>query len=54
MEIGLDPLLSPQQNAAKYYREYNKAKNAEAALTIQIKRGEEDLSYLDSVLEYLS
>ena len=54
VEIGLDPLLSPQQNAAKYYREYNKAKNAEAALTIQIKRGEEDLSYLDSVLENLS
>lgn len=54
IEIHLDPLLTPQQNAAKYYREYNKAKNAERALTLQIEKGEEDLSYLDSVLENLS
>ena len=27
--IPLDPLLTPQQNAAKYYKEYNKAKTAE-------------------------
>lgn len=54
IEITLDPLLTPQQNAAKYYREYNKAKNAESALTLQIEKGEGDLSYLDSVLENLS
>ena len=54
MEIAIDPLLTPQQNAAKYYRDYNKAKNAEAALTVQIEKGEADLSYLDSVLESLS
>lgn len=54
VEIKIDPLLTPQQNAAKYYREYNKAKNAEVALTVQIERGEADLAYLDSVLENLS
>lgn len=54
IEIALDPLLTPQENAAKYYKDYNKAKNAEKALTIQIERGESDLSYLDSVLETLS
>lgn len=54
VEIAIDPLLTPQQNAAKYYRDYNKAKNAEAALTVQIEKGEADLSYLDSVLESLS
>lgn len=54
VEVPLDPLLSPQQNAAKYYKEYNKAKNAETALTVQIERGEADLAYLDSVLENLS
>lgn len=53
-EIRLDPRLSPQQNAAKYYKEYNKAKNAESALTLQIEKGEGELSYLDSVLEALS
>lgn len=54
VEISVDPLLTPQQNAAKYYKDYNKAKNAEAALTVQIGRGEADLSYLDSVLEGIS
>lgn len=54
VEIKIDPLLTPQQNAAKYYKEYNKAKNAESALTVQIEKGESDLRYLDSVLENLS
>ncbi len=54
VEIRLDPLLTPQQNAAKYYRDYNKAKNAEAALTAQIEKGEGELSYLESVLETLA
>ena len=26
VDIKLDPLLTPQQNAAKYYKDYNKAK----------------------------
>lgn len=54
VEIKIDPLLTPQQNAAKYYKDYNKAKNAEAALTVQIEKGEGDLAYLDSVLEALA
>ena len=54
VEIELDPRLSPQQNAAKYYKDYNRAKSAESALTLQIEKGEEDLSYLDSVLETLA
>ena len=54
VEIRLDPLLTPQQNAAKYYKDYNKAKNAEAALTVQIEKGEGELAYLDSVLEALA
>ena len=36
VEIKLDPLLTPQQNAAKYYKEYNKAKTAESILTLQL------------------
>ena len=53
VEIKLDPLLTPQQNAAKYYKEYNKAKTAEKMLTIQIEKGEKELEYLNSVLENL-
>ncbi len=49
--IELDPLLTPQQNAAKYYKEYNKAKTAESVLAILIEKGQADLEYLESVLE---
>ena len=54
VEIMVDPLLTPQQNAARYYKEYNNATNAESALTRQIERGESDLAYLESVLENLT
>lgn len=51
IEIALDPRLTPQQNAAKYYKEYRKAANAERALTERIEQGERELDYLDSVLQ---
>lgn len=54
VDIPLDPLLTPQQNAAKYYKEYNKAKKAEEMLTIQLNKGRKELEYLNSVLENLS
>ena len=54
VDIKLDPLLTPQQNAAKYYKEYNKAKTAEEMLTIQLDKGRKELDYLNSVLEAIS
>ena len=48
--IALDPLKTPQQNAAKYYKEYTKAKSAEKFLSEQIVKGESELVYLESVL----
>ncbi len=54
VDIKLDPLLTPQQNAAKYYKEYNKAKTAEEMLTIQLKKGRRELDYLNSVLENIT
>ena len=53
VDIPLDPLLTPQQNAAKYYKEYNKAKTAQDVLTIQLEKGRAELAYLESVLENL-
>lgn len=35
-EIPLDPLLTPQQNAAKYFKRYAKAKTAEKVLAEQM------------------
>ncbi len=54
IDIKLDPLLTPQQNAAKYYKDYNKAKTAEAMLTIQLEKGRKELDYLNSVLESIA
>lgn len=51
VEIPLDPLLTPQQNAAKYYKEYKKAQKAEEMLTIQLEKNRAELDYLDSVLQ---
>lgn len=53
IQIPLSPLLSPQQNAAKFYKEYAKAKNAEKELTRQLELGRGELEYLESVLEEL-
>ena len=54
IEIPLNVTLSPQQNAAKYYKEYNKAKHAEKFLTEQLALGRAEESYLASVLDALS
>ena len=54
IDIRLDPLLTPQQNAAKYYKDYNRAKTAEEMLTIQLDKGRRELDYLNSVLEAIS
>ncbi len=54
IDIPISPILSPQQNAAKFYKDYTKLKNAEKELTRQIALGEEELHYLKSVLEELN
>ena len=54
IEIPISPILSPQQNAAKFYKDYPKLKNAEKELTKQMELGEQELHYLKSVLEELN
>lgn len=54
IDIPISPILSPQQNAAKFYKDYSRMKNAEKELTKQIALGREELSYLQSVLEELN
>jgi len=53
-EIRLDARLTPSQNAQKYYAEYRKLDTAEKKLTELIKKGADDLVYLDSVLDCIS
>ena len=54
IEIPLRPELSPQQNAARFYKEYNKAKHAEKILAEQIARGEIEEEYLGAELDELN
>ena len=54
IDIPLSPTLSPQQNAAKFYKDYTRAKNAEKYLTEQLSRGEAELDYLTSILDELA
>ena len=54
VHIKLDPALTPSQNAQKYYKEYRKAKTAEEKLTEQISLAEQELEYLETVLDALA
>ena len=54
IDIPISPILSPQQNAARFYKDYTRMKNAEKELTRQIELGENELYYLKSVLEELN
>ena len=54
MDIPLDPLLTPQQNAAKYFKRYSKAKTAEKYLSEQMAAARRERDWLESVLDELS
>jgi len=54
IQVTLSPLLTPQQNAAKYYKDYARMKTAEKELTRQLELGAQELAYLESVLSELN
>lgn len=54
VDIPANPALTAQQNAQKYFKEYKKASNAEKLLHNLIDEGEQELVYLDTVLDNLS
>ena len=54
VRIPADPARTPTENANRYYRDYRKAKTAEAMLTKLIAQGEAELAYFASVLDALS
>jgi len=54
IEIPLDIVLTPAQNAQKYYKKYNKAKSARMHLTEQIRLAEEELAYVQTVFDSLT
>ncbi len=54
VDIPLSPILSPQQNAAKFYKDYTRMKNAEKELNKQMEIARQEREYLQSVLEELN
>ncbi len=54
IKIPCNPALSPQENQKKYYKDYRKAQTAEKMLAELIKNGEDEIIYLESVLDELS
>ena len=51
IRIKADPALSPGANAQKYFKEYRKLKTAEQLLGGLIENGEQELTYLESVID---
>ncbi len=54
IKIPCNPALSPTENQKKYYKEYRKAQTAEKMLAELIAQGEQEIIYLESVLDELS
>ena len=54
VRVPANPALTPVQNSQKYYKEYRKAVTAEKMLADLIENGEQELSYIDTVLDELS
>jgi predicted ribosome quality control (RQC) complex YloA/Tae2 family protein len=50
IDIPLDPNLTPQANAQRYYRKYAKAKNTYTFTSRQLEETRSELDYLESVL----
>ncbi len=54
ISVELDTRLSPAANAQRYYKKYNKSKNAKRELTRQLTLGEAELEYIYSVFDSLT
>lgn len=54
IRIPCNPALSPTENQKKYYKDYRKAQTAEKMLEKLIEEAENEIVYLESVLDELS
>ncbi|MBO0422958.1 fibronectin-binding protein EfbA [Enterococcus plantarum] len=53
LKINLNPALTPNQNAQKYFQKYQKLKNAVKVVHGQIEQTNQEIRYLESVLSQL-
>lgn len=52
--IPLDPLLTPSDNAQRYFKKYNKYKNSLAVIGEQLIKTREEINYIENLLQQLS
>lgn len=53
LTIPLDPLLTPSENAQRYFKKYQKMKNSLQVIMEQIDQTEKEIRYLDTLLQQL-
>ncbi|SEM76165.1 NFACT family protein [Paenibacillus sp. OV219] len=53
IKIALDPLLTPSQNAQRYFKRYTKYRNSLTVVAEQMERTSEEMAYLESLLQQL-
>ncbi|MCI3921520.1 NFACT family protein [Paenibacillus sp. TRM 82003] len=53
LSIPLDPLLTPSENAQRYFKKYQKMKNSLLAVEEQIAQAHEEIRYTDTLLQQL-
>lgn len=54
VEIPISEKLSPSQNARRYFKLYSKSKTALKEKALQLKETEDDIKYLESVIQSIS
>ncbi|TVY08736.1 Rqc2 family fibronectin-binding protein [Paenibacillus cremeus] len=54
IKIELDPLLTPSENAQRYFKRYTKSKNSLIAVREQMDQAHEEIRYLDNLLQQLA
>jgi len=54
IKIALDPLLTPTDNAQKYFKRYNKAKAAVSHIKQQMEVAKSEVDYFETLMTYLA
>lgn len=54
VRIPLDPLLTPSDNAQRYFKKYNKYKNSLQIIEEQLIKTREEIMYMDNLLQQLA
>ncbi|MFC0216055.1 NFACT family protein [Paenibacillus chartarius] len=53
IRIPLDPLLTPSENAQRYFKKYAKMRNSVAVIQEQLSETHDEIRYLDTLLQQL-